>query len=583
MMKLTIYTLIISCLLLAAPTTLMGQSYQYDSLKTVITEEIVSLMKKNKVTGLSVALVDDQKVVWAEGFGFANKATGQKATAETVYRVGSISKLFTATAIMQLAEQRRVDIDQPYKNYVPNFSIKSRFEGQGAITPRNMMMHYSGMISDYHKGFYTNEVVQYSEIIPLLKDEYTAYPPNFVFSYSNVAYSLLGYLVETVSKQAFEDYIDKHIFQPLDMVHSSFIVPPPDYIAKLQSKAYKRNKEGDDGYLREMPAGMMASNVLDLSNFMKMTFNQGQYKDHQIIKSATLDSMQVRQNADAPMAFDFSIGLGWWLEPFGLEYANTKVAGHGGDTYLFHADMLTLPEYKLGAVVLTNSQQGVNIKNKIVVRMLELALETKAGIKKPDEEEEEVEYSKHSQKDFSKFKGQYATLIGPAEVKARRGHLKIKKALTPIFLFPNEDNKLTAKMRLLYLIPIRLGDEFDYKTVGEHQLILADDLTILGEKITDYPEISDSWKNRLGQYEVSNQGNDTIIAFDQASLEEEDGLLNLEVSAGLLSKRRMVIKPLNNTEAITLGFGRSLRETVRFEDSEEGEIMWFSGYRFLKK
>src|SRR5450631_3411426 len=99
-------------------------------------------MSKHDVTGLSIALVDDQQVVWATGFGFADKAGKVPATAETIYRAGSISKLFTATAVMQLAEQGLLDIDKPLQSYLPEFSIKSRFSDADPITLRSIMTHH---------------------------------------------------------------------------------------------------------------------------------------------------------------------------------------------------------------------------------------------------------------------------------------------------------------------------------------------------------------------------------------------------------------------------------------------------------
>ena len=112
-------------------------------------------MKKNSVTGLSIALVDDQRIVWAEGFGYADQEKKIPATADTLYRVGSISKLFTDTAAMQLVEQGKLDIDQPLKKYIPNFSIKSRYPDTAEITPRQLMTHHSGLPRDRLKGFMT--------------------------------------------------------------------------------------------------------------------------------------------------------------------------------------------------------------------------------------------------------------------------------------------------------------------------------------------------------------------------------------------------------------------------------------------
>src|SRR5512136_1519669 len=153
----------------------------YGYTKEYISWLIKKEMNKNNITGLSIALVDDQKVVWAEGFGFADETNKAPATPETIYRAGSISKLFTATAAMQLVEQGRLDIDKPLQAYLPEFSVKSRFPDAGPITPRNIMTHHSGLPSDLLKGMWTKHPEPFENVVNLIRDEYTAYPPNYVF------------------------------------------------------------------------------------------------------------------------------------------------------------------------------------------------------------------------------------------------------------------------------------------------------------------------------------------------------------------------------------------------------------------
>ena len=129
----------------------------YDYVKEYITWLAQKEMKKNQVVGLSIAIVDDQRTVWAQGFGYADKKGIKPATAETVYRIGSISKLFTVMATMQLAEQGRIDIDQPLQRYLPEFSVKTRFSNADPITLRSIMTHHSGLPSAVAKGMWDSE------------------------------------------------------------------------------------------------------------------------------------------------------------------------------------------------------------------------------------------------------------------------------------------------------------------------------------------------------------------------------------------------------------------------------------------
>ena len=123
----------------------------YSSVKEYISWLIRKDMNKNDVQGLSIALVDDQQVVWAEGFGFADVKDKISADADTIYRLGSVSKLFTATAAMQLVEQEKLELDQPLVKYVPDFALRTRFEGAQPITIRHILTHHSGIPSD-HEG-----------------------------------------------------------------------------------------------------------------------------------------------------------------------------------------------------------------------------------------------------------------------------------------------------------------------------------------------------------------------------------------------------------------------------------------------
>jgi CubicO group peptidase (beta-lactamase class C family) len=137
-----------------------------------------------------------------------------------MYRIGSISKLFTAMATMKLVEDGLLDIDRALKNYLPQFSIRNRFSDSGPITPRTIMTHHSGLPSRLAKGMWSSDPP--ASLLDRLKDEYAAYPTNYVFAYSNIGFALLGLMVEQVSQANFCDYVDQAILGPIGMQQSSF-------------------------------------------------------------------------------------------------------------------------------------------------------------------------------------------------------------------------------------------------------------------------------------------------------------------------------------------------------------------------
>ena len=157
---------------------------RYETTRTRMAAMIPEQMEAYGVTGLSIALVEDQNIVWAAGFGYADEAQDIPATPQTVYRAGSIAKLLTSLAVMRLEEQGKLDIDQAMLAYLPRFAVKSRFSAIDPITPRNVMSHHAGLPCDLSKGMWTD--AKLTEVLDGLRDEYLAYPPDYVFAYSNV-------------------------------------------------------------------------------------------------------------------------------------------------------------------------------------------------------------------------------------------------------------------------------------------------------------------------------------------------------------------------------------------------------------
>ena len=296
----------------------------YDYVKQYLSDYIEKEIEKHNVVGLSIALVDDQTIVWAQGFGYADKDAQIKASPETLYRVASISKLFTGTAVMQLAEQGKVDIDKPLQNYLPEFSIKSRFPDAGPITPRNMMTHHSGLPADYFQGEVVTNPASPSSVIPLLKNSYVKSPPDFAWSYSNLAVSLLGQMVEAVSGGNFVTYMDEHIFAPLGMTNSSFVLKP--HMQHLLSKGYFKAKAQKEFDIRELAAAGLYSNVLDLAKLEMMVFADGKSGENRILKPETLHEMLTVQNADVALDFDLHMGLPWFMfDTFGFPVDLTQL------------------------------------------------------------------------------------------------------------------------------------------------------------------------------------------------------------------------------------------------------------------
>ena len=537
-------------------------------------------MSDHEITGISIALIDDQKIIWQKGFGFADLENKIPATPETIYRAGSISKVFTAAATMQLAEQGKIDIDQPLVKALPEFSIKSRFTDAAPVTPRNVMTHHSGLPSNYYRGLFVRNPDPFESVLDDIRDEYLSTPPNTVFSYSNLGMALLGASVEKVSGQAFNDYMGQHFFQPLGMTGSGFA-------SRAVTKAYDHNKPIEVFSLRDMPAANLLSNVVDLSQFVKMQFAEGRAGNQQILLPATTREMVRVQNANLPLTFDSHVGLGWLLSGIQVPGAG-RVASHGGSLPDSHSMMSILPDHKLGVVILTNSATSAGSVSKIASESLRLMLEAKTGIRPPPKTIVRAEERAPNEDELSFFNGHFDTPVGLVNVSSESGKINVDAVGHKFQLVTHEDGLLSVKYKLLGLMPIRVGIfdkiRLSTATVNGRQIIvgkLGEETQVFGEKLRPAP-IPDNFRKLIGKYEIINKNDGPTP--DKILLKEELGQLVGELSFPEKPELtlRIAFQPVSENEAITAGLGNGRGDTLRIFKQDGEDRIAFSGLQLRK-
>ncbi|HEY2945429.1 MAG TPA: serine hydrolase domain-containing protein, partial [Vicinamibacteria bacterium] len=340
-----------------------------ERLSGLINEQLAD----KKLPAVSIALVDDQQIVWAQGFGYADPDVKRPATADTVYRVGSVSKLFTDIGMMRLAEQGQIDIDAPVTRYLPDFRPKNPFPQAKPITLRMLTSHRAGLIREPPVGnYFVTDEPSLADTIRSLNDTTLVYPTMQRIKYSNAGIATVGYVLEVTQKQPFAPYLEKAVLVPLGMTHSSFEKKPE--LMRDLAKAYMWTEDGRvfeaPGFRFGMdPCGAMYSTVLDLGRFMSALFAGGRTSSGgQILKRETLEAMWTPQFAAPGDKRGFGIG-------FAIGEVNGhRLIGHDGAVYGFATTLEALPDDKFGVVVITTKDCANPVVDRIAQEALKLAL-----------------------------------------------------------------------------------------------------------------------------------------------------------------------------------------------------------------
>ncbi len=307
-------------------------------------------LERDDIAGAVICVVKDGKVVLEKGYGFADMQKRTPVTPDaTLFRPGSISKTFTWTAVMQLEEQGKINLDRNIENYL-NFKIRPWFGV--AITMKDLMTHTPGFEESY-KDLFVGKASDLEPLIVYLPTHLPReiFPPGTTPAYSNYGAALAGYIVQRISDMPFDDYIEKNIFQPLGMNHSTFRQPQPANLAPLMSQGYDRASGKPKGfeYVQVWPAGSLSTTADDMSRWMIAQLQNGKYGKIQILKPETAELMHSR-------AWTNMAGLnGGDYGFYEMSRNGQRVIGHGGDTQWFHSLMGLMLDANVGFFVSYNS------------------------------------------------------------------------------------------------------------------------------------------------------------------------------------------------------------------------------------
>src|SRR5437867_2044921 len=338
-----------------APETSPGPELTKADFDTFLDALIPSQLRNRNIAGAVVSVVKDGQVLFQKGYGYADFEAKQPVLPDqTLFRPGSISKLFTATAVMQLVEQGKLDLDRDVNEYV-DFAIPKTYPEP--VTLRRLLTHTAGFEETLKNLFVAHE----SDMKPLRtylvnQMPQRIFPTGKVVSYSNYGFTVAGYIVERVSGEKFERYIDNHILKPLRMTNSTFDQPLPVALTPQMSQRYlaAAKKPRDFEFVQAAPAGALSATAADMMRFMLAFLQDGTVDGVAILKPETVRQMESRQFELHPMIN----GLGLTFMEYSMN--GQRIVAHGGDTVYFHSDMVLVPDAHVGYFISYNSL-GKNI------------------------------------------------------------------------------------------------------------------------------------------------------------------------------------------------------------------------------
>ncbi len=318
-------------------------------------------INEDNIGSITAAAVKDGKVIWAKGFGWADKENNVMAEPVTIGRTGSISKSFTAILMMVLVEKGVIGLDEPVSKYLPEIEqLEDKPDGAKPVTFRHLASHTAGLIREPRlEGAAAGPIDGWTQkILDSIPETSYQTPPETEYSYSNIGYGILGYTLERAAGKPFMEMMEEYIFEPLGMKNTTFVINEEQ--KKILSKGYAVRRDGTvntehpelehagRGY--KVPNGGIYSNVLDQAKIIGAMTETGSYK---LLTHESLDEIH---NVQTPRGGDRDYGLGFFI--YDMIDEGVTLTGHSGSVSGYNAYLIYDRESKLGVVMFRNYTRG---------------------------------------------------------------------------------------------------------------------------------------------------------------------------------------------------------------------------------
>ena len=353
---------------MAIPAYAASQYQSSKSFEQVTDEFMEHALLENNVAGAAIAVVENGKVLFEKGYGYADIESKAFVDSEsTAFQIASVSKLFTATAVMQMVEQGKLNLDEDVNNYLKAFKVDNSFSNP--VTLRMLLTHTSGLDDRMPLYIQSKGDIFFDSIEPL-EETLKKYLPPIVrkpgtfCQYNVYGMALAGYLVELASEMTLEKYITQNILDALEMKHSSYGLTKEILPAMAKPYKYKNGEyvQGSYTVINDHPSGSIFTSASDMANFMIAHLNKGNYNDNKILSDESVAQMQTHQYpADNRL-------LGYGLGFFETVENGNKVIGHNGYLPSFSSRLTLLPDKNIGAfiVINTDSKTSMNLTKEFV-------------------------------------------------------------------------------------------------------------------------------------------------------------------------------------------------------------------------
>lgn len=387
------------------------------------------------IPGLSAGIVYDQELIWQRGYGFSDLQKQIPADSRTVYRIASITKLFTSTMLMHLRDAGKLSLDDPLEKYLPQFKIRSSFADARPPTFRMVASHAAGLPREgNHQGWRDLNMPTIDTLLAGLDGDEMRLPTMVEPKYSNLGIGIMGYTLSLIAGQPYGDYVSEHVLKPLGMTDSGFTRPTDDHYAVgywRDGEEFKPTGHWDEQGFR--PGGGMYSTVADITKFIAMQFrDQPANGGDQVLGSSTIREMQMP--VSVTQDFETGFGIGWGIR----RLSGCKVVGHSGGLPGYTTNISLVPGLKLAVIVFTNTgTDPVSISNKV----LELLIPVFKRVQARDE----VQASPSEVESWKRYTGRYTRSGDEMDVEVIDGKLYLitpgQAVNTAIRLMPHAEHQ----------------------------------------------------------------------------------------------------------------------------------------------